>query len=190
VFPNNLVGYFNFNELRKVDQIGNFELMTSPSGGPGFGGEGMSLYVEHDSNYAVTSKNDLGITEMSVMFWVYVIESGTYGYRSIISKMKSDMTNVTPTIKYSTHGSVIELILTTVGTNVSGLSEPEPTSIITNGALMPFKWTHLAFTISPSTAAIYINGMMDKNRSFNQYIQFNQENWVIGENAVVDGVDM
>lgn len=113
--------------------------MTTPSGGPGFGGNGYSLYVEHDSNYAITSKNDLGLTEMSVMFWVYVVESGTYGFRSILSKMDNNMKNITPTIKYSTHNSIIELIVTSEGSVAGGLATPEPTSIITNGALIPFK---------------------------------------------------
>jgi len=90
VFPENLVGYFDFNSLRRVDEIGNFELTTEPAGGPGFGNTGMSLYVEHDMSYKLTSKNDLSLTNMTFMFWIYIVESGTFGFRSIISKMNDE----------------------------------------------------------------------------------------------------
>ena len=76
--------------MRKVDQLGNFELSSDPSGGPGLNGSGMSLYVENNMSYHVKSKNDLELTNFTIMFWIYIIETGTMGYRAIVSKMNKD----------------------------------------------------------------------------------------------------
>jgi hypothetical protein len=118
----------------------------------------MSLYVEGDVSYIATSKKDLGLKAMSVMFWVYVIESGSFGFRSLLSKMDKSLRVVTPTIKYSTQSKIIELIVTTLGTTASGSSSMSPESMVSTGALVPYRWTHLAFTISANSATIYING--------------------------------
>lgn len=162
-----LVGHYTFDDMVGHDSSGNGNgMIPHPEVGPSRGGVGASAYF-NGTNYGFI--NHIGAfesTELTVAFWVFLLQERSTQYRYLIHKGKTLSSGGTPTLSIMSNNRLHLQVTTQAGTTESMDSK---------AAIYAGRWTHIAVVISVKSVQLYVNGIVDAEFIASSRVQFNQE---------------
>ena len=96
--PNGLVAYYTFDDSQGVDSSGrgNHAKVAAPAG-PGHGPSGFGAAFDGSRMMEVPRTPDFESNDLTVSFWMYLLEDSTNSYRTIFRKAQH-AADMTPTL--------------------------------------------------------------------------------------------
>jgi len=191
ILPNarheNLIGYWNFEEIRALDNSGlrNHALNVVKSG-PTFNGIGNSGYFSNGDYLEVSHTKAFEGDDFTITFWIFMIQdffSANKGtrYCPLIQKGKDDLSSKSysrfPAIFFDRKEKFIQVFLKTKTQNSKNI---EGEFITSNSKINNQKWMHISLVKKNKQIKLYINGILDNTLEVSDTLQKNSENIFIG----------
>ena len=152
--PNGLVAYYTFDDSQGVDSSGrgNHAKVAAPAG-PGHGPSGFGAAFDGSRMMEVPRTPDFESNDLTVSFWMYLLEDSTNSYRTIFRKAQH-AADMTPTLMMLPMDRRLHVRIATTGTVTTGFDST---------AVIPLRrWTHVAVVIKGGAAmTLYVNGVKD-----------------------------
>ncbi|KRX04942.1 Concanavalin A-like lectin/glucanases superfamily [Pseudocohnilembus persalinus] len=177
----NLIGHWNFDQKYAIDQTYNQnDIQEQFQVGPQQGGAGASAYFDGISQLNIKNIQQYNDSkEFTIAFWIYLIQfDGNKGWLTIFSKGDSNA-ELSPTIQLWPNSSKLHVKYCT--------EYDQSETIDSKGAILPRRWTHLAFTFSNQLVQIYINGQLDNQQVLNGQLILNDGNIHLGRDLWYQG---
>lgn len=178
--PKSLVIWWTFDDNSMFDSSGNKVYGTPiPKAGPPRFIKGASAFFTGDYFTKVPNFSNLINKDMTISFWIYLLEDSTGNWRTLITKGNKS-TELTPTIMLWPKERRLHV---RVGTETFWNEGLESKSII------PLKqWTHVVVTFGGLMIQIFINGNKDNQIILNSKIKMNDGDFYIGKDLQKTGV--
>jgi len=149
-----LVAYYTFDDNAALDSSGNGHHATAiPLAGPGYGPSGSGARFDGSQMMEVPHSPEFSSNDLSVSFWIYLLEDSTNSYRTIFRKaaVSADMT---PALMLLPTDRRLHVRLATSKTVVTGFDST---------AVVPLRrWTHIAWVLKGGAAlTLFVNGIKD-----------------------------
>jgi len=176
-----LVGSWSFDDESAHDESGHkHNLFPAPEVGPARWGVGASARF----NGTTMSMTDFavahGSNEMTVMFWIYLLEDSIGSWRTILRK--GDNVQMTPTMQLWSKERRLHARVTTEAGEVEGVDSV---------AVVPLRrWTHVAFVIQGKLLQLYVNGIFDSQVVTRRAAAFNRLPLYLGRDPWHPGTGM
>lgn len=182
--PKNLIGYWNFDEIKPIDNSGfkNHAAHTVQSG-PSFGGIGYSAYFTEGKYLEVQHSNDFKSKDFTVSFWFYLMkdENNFSGTKicPLIQKGKDDLFNKTynrfPSIYFDRKVRNFKVYMIS---NKEHIIQGE--NFTSNAKATYEKWVHISLIKKNKNLKFYFNGILDFQINLKREIEINTDNLFIG----------
>ncbi len=172
--PKGLVGYYNFDEIRVLDNSGNRNHGVGlVSAGQAFGGAGSSglftsgNYVTIPGNPGFSNPDN---TDFSVTFWLFVVQdffSASKGVRycPLVQKGKDDLFAKTyqrkPAIYYDRKDKNLKFYIKTANQDY-----PQGKYMTSNAKVTAQRWLHIGLVKINNKLKLYVNGILDSQLIF------------------------
>ena len=174
-----LVGHWKFDDLVGHDSsgLGN-GMLPFPQVGPARGGVGASAYFNGTNYGYVGHIGAFESSDMTIAFWVYLLQDATGQFRYLIQK--GDSNEFTPTLSLWDKNNRLHLKVTTESGTVESLDSSARLSV--------GRWSHVAVVIQGSLVQLYVNGIMDAQLiSGGGNVQFNRMPLYVGRGPTHSG---
>ena len=134
----NRAGWWKFDDSMGYDSTGHGnDVFPIPNVGPAKGGVGYSARFNGTSMSAIPHSRAFQWHQMTISFWIYLLQDSTGGWRTILKK--GTETDGTPNLMLWPNKRKIHARVTT---------ELEPNAGLESIAVLPLRrWTHVAFTM-------------------------------------------
>ena len=154
-----LIAHYSFDDSRALDSSGHGNhASVVPMSGPGHGPEGNGAWFDGVKAMEVPHIPAMASPDLTVSFWLYLLEDSTNSYRTLVRKAKV-VQDMTPAIMLLPNDRRLHLRLSTTATAGSG------NSIVgfDSTAVIPLRrWTHVAYVLKGGAAlSLYVNGVKD-----------------------------
>ena len=150
-----LIAHYNFDDERATDSSGHGNhAETAPMAGPGHGPVGAGAWFDGTNGMMMVPHIPaMNSPDLTVAFWLYILEDSTNSYRTLLRKAK-EPSDMTPTLMLLPNERRLHIRLSTTGSAVVGFDST---------AVLPLRrWTHVAYVLKGGAAlALYINGIKD-----------------------------
>jgi len=151
----NLIAHYDFDDNRASDSSGHGNhAKTAPMAGPGHGPTGAGAWFDGTNGMMeVPHIPAMSSPDLTVSFWMYLLEDSTNSYRTLLRKAKEPQ-DMTPALMLLPNERRLHLRLSTSGTAVIGFDST---------AIIPLRrWTHVAYVLKGGAAlSLYVNGVKD-----------------------------
>ena len=164
--PKGLIGYWNFDEIKPLDNSGRRNHgKGSAKAGPAFGGMGNSAYFSNGEYIEVSNSDDLNSNDFTITFWLYVINdnySNNKGIRfcPLLQKGDDNLNDKEyqrgPALYFDRKDRNMKVYITT-----SDKENEQGESFTSNGKITFQRWLHIAITKNNNIVKLYINGILD-----------------------------
>jgi hypothetical protein len=166
--PKGLVGYWNFDEIRPLDNSGNRNHgagVVKP--GPAFGGFGSSAQFTGGEYVTVPFTPAFQSSDFSVTFWLFVVQdfftsSKGIRYCPLVQRGNDDLFaknyHRSPALYYDRKEKNLKFY---VKTNSDDASQGE--SLLSNARITTQRWMHIAIIKSDNKLKLYVNGILDNS---------------------------
>lgn len=169
--PKSLVGHWAFDDMVGHDSSGKGNgMLPYPQVGPARGGVGYSGYFNGTNYGFVPHIGDFESRDMTLSFWLFLIQDYTGTFRYLIQK--GDSRHFTPTLSLWDKNNKLHLKVTTE----TGITE----SLDSTAVIQMARWTHIAVVIQGKLLQIYVNGIMDAQLIASSNIHFNRMPFFVG----------
>jgi len=149
-----LVAYYTFDDSAGLDTsgLGNHAKVSAPAG-PGHGPAGFGAMFDGSRMMEVPRSADFESNDLTISFWMYLLEDSTNSYRTIFRKAEH-AADMTPALMLLPMDRRLHVRLATTGTVTTGFDST---------AVIPLRrWTHVAFILKGGAAlTLYVNGVKD-----------------------------
>ena len=150
-----LIAYYNFDDARAVDSSGHGNhAEQAPMAGPGHGTTGAGAWFDGTNGMMVVPHIPaMNTPDLTVSFWMYLLEDSTNSYRTLLRKAK-ETNDMTPALMLLPNERRLHIRLTTTSSSVIGFDST---------AIIPLRrWTHVAYVLKGGAAlSLYVNGVKD-----------------------------
>lgn len=174
-----LVGHWTFDEVKPIDSSGRSNhAMHSIAAGPGVLGRGASAMFNGFDYVSIPHSEDFDGSDFSVTFWMYLYKDpkalNTHGEALCPILRKGAAGKSAPGILLNTHTGKVTVRLTTT-------SEAETAeSLVSEGKVRKKAWVHVALVRKGAMTKLYLNGVLDKEKTTRGATQSNKGNLFIG----------
>jgi hypothetical protein len=174
-----LVGHWTFDEVKPIDSSGRSNhAMHSIPAGPGVLGRGASAMFNGFDYVSIPHSEDFDGSDFSVTFWMYLYKDpkalNTHGEALCPILRKGAAGKSAPGILLNTHTGKVTVRLTTT-------SEAETAeSMVSEGKVRKKAWVHVALVRKGAMTKLYLNGVLDKEKTTRGATQSNKGNLFIG----------
>jgi hypothetical protein len=188
----NLIGYWNFEEIRVLDNSGlRNHALNAVKSGPSFTGIGNSGYFTNSDYLEIPHTKAFEGSDFTITFWIFIIQDfftaskGTR-YCPLIQKGKDDLSSKKysrfPAIYYDRKDKFLKII---VKTNNQEPERIEGESIITNSKINNQKWMHISLIKKDKIIKLYVNGILDNTLEIElrYYNSYEDESFIMAEAA-------
>jgi len=154
-----LIAHYNFDDDRASDTSGHGNhAKVVPNAGPGHGPTGAGAWFDGVRAMEVPHIKRMESPDLSVCFWMYLLEDSTNSYRTLVRKAKV-VQDMTPAIMLLPNDRRLHIRLTTTASSNSAATVVGFDST----AVIPLRrWTHVAYVLKGGAAlSLYINGVKD-----------------------------
>ena len=182
--PKNLIGYWNFDEIKPIDNSGFKNHATHiVQSGPSFGGLGYSAYFTEGKYLEVQHTNDFKSKDFTISFWFYLMkdENNFSGTKlcPLIQKGKDDLFNKIynrfPSIYFHRKDRNFKVFMIS---NKQNLIQGE--NFTSNSKATYEKWVHISLIKKKKNLKFYFNGILDYQINFKKELEINTDNFYIG----------
>jgi hypothetical protein len=153
-----LIAHYTFDDDRAADSsgLGN-HAKNAPMAGPGHGPTGNGAWFDGIKPMEVPHIPAMSSPDLTVSFWLYLLEDSTNSYRTLLRKAAS-VQDMTPSLMLLPNDRRLHIRLSTTGSTSS-----TATVGFDSTAVIPLRrWTHVAYVLKGGAAlALYINGVKD-----------------------------
>ena len=150
-----LVAHYTFDDARSSDSSGHGNhAKTAPLAGPGHGPTGAGAWFDGTTSMMeVPHIPQMESPDMTVSFWMYLLEDSTNSYRTLLRKAK-EPSDMTPALMLLPNERRLHVRLAVTGSAVIGFDST---------ALIPLRrWVHVAYVVKGGAAlSLYVNGVKD-----------------------------
>ena len=150
-----LIAHYDFDSERAADSSGHGNhAETAPSAGPGHGPTGAGAWFDGASAVMkVPHIPEMNSRDLTVSFWMYLLEDSTNSYRTILRKAGA-VGDMTPALMLLPNERRLHV---RVATTTSGVVGFDSTALV-----QLRRWTHVAFVLKGGAAlSLYVNGVKD-----------------------------
>ena len=171
-----LVGHWTFDEVKPIDSSGRSNhAMHSIAAGPGVLGRGASAIFNGFDYVSIPHSEDFDGSDSSVTLDVLVQRSKSLNsHGEAPAPFTRESGKSAPGILLNTHTGKITVRLTTT----SEASESE--SLVSEGTVRKKAWVHVALVRKGAMTKLYLNGVLDKEKTTRGATQSNKGNLFIG----------
>lgn len=183
----NLMGYWNFEEVKPLDFSGlRNHGLNIVKAGPAFGSLGHSGYFSNGEFLEIPHTKAFESPNFTITFWVFIIQdffSASKGLRfcPLFQKGKDDLLVKTfsrfPSIYYDRQDKNFKV---SIKTKSQQADQAEGESFTSFSKLNTQKWMHVALTKSDKEVKLYLNGIFDKSITLKDEPELNSENIFVG----------
>ncbi len=191
IFPNarqeNLIGYWNFEEMKVLDNSGlRNHAVNIVKSGPSFNGMGSSAYFSNGDFIEIPHTKVFEEENFSITFWIFIIQdffTATKGIRycPILQKGKDDLLSKKysrfPGLYYDRKEKFLKVF---VKTNNKNADKEEGDSFQSNSKLNNQRWIHISLVKKSKNVKLYINGILDTTFDSDNILENNSENIFVG----------
>jgi len=164
--PRGLVGYWNFDEIRALDNSGNRNHgVGRVKSGPAFGGFGSSGFFSSGDYIQIPASPAFKSTDFTVTFWLFVVQdfftsSKGIRYCPLVQRGNDDLFAKTyqrsPAIYYDRKDKNLKVLVKTANEEA-----PQGEFVITNARVGSQRWLHIAVVKLDTKLKVYVNGILD-----------------------------
>ena len=144
-----LVAHYNFDDARATDSSGHGNHpKVVPNAGPGHGPTGSGAWFDGIKSMEVPHIPALDSPDLTVAFWMYLLEDSTNSYRTLVRKAKV-VQDMTPAIMLLPNDRRLHIRLSTTASSRSD------TAVVgfDSTAVIPLRrWTHVAYVLKGGAA--------------------------------------
>lgn len=179
-----LIGYWNFDEEKPLDQSGNRNhAIGKIDAGPAFGGYGASAYFNNGNYLYVSNNNSFNSLNFSLTFLVFIKtninENKGADSCPLIHKGNDDLVakkyQRNPAIYYDRKNKKVSVYIKT-----DNREELQGERIESKGGLLPNKWYHIAVVQNNNNVYLYLNGLLDSQLTLKGLSELNTGPLYIG----------
>ncbi|MCQ2818553.1 MAG: LamG domain-containing protein [archaeon] len=176
-----LLVHYTFDEIIPKDSSGNSNDPIGEIGvGPSAMVKGNSAYFNGTQMLTIPHKENFEQKgDLSVSFWIYLLEDSTGNWRTILQKGEN-IQELTPTIMLWPNERRLHVRAGSESVWNDGLES--------KGLLNLRQWTHIALVISGQMMQLFINGNLDSQTILKGKVLFNKGDFHIGKDAWHSGV--
>eukprot|EP00966_Prymnesium_polylepis_P243807 5638525-Prymnesium_polylepis.1 len=149
-----LAAHYTFDDRAAFDHSGSgHHARTSPNAGPGHGPGGNGAWFDGSNLMEVPHIPAMMANDLTVSFWMYLLEDSTNSYRTIFRKAHA-ASDMTPALMLLPNDRRLHMRIGTTLTAVTGFDST---------AVIPLRrWTHVAYVLKGGSAlSLYVNGVKD-----------------------------
>jgi hypothetical protein len=130
---------------------------TVPPAGPGHGPTGNGAWFDGVKPMEVAHSPAMSSRDLTVSFWMYLLEDSTNSYRTLLRKASS-VQDMTPALMLLPNDRRLHIRLSTTATSSSAAVVGFDST-----AVIPLRrWTHVAYVLRGGAAlSLYVNGVKD-----------------------------
>ena len=153
-----LIAHYTFDDARATDTSGHGNhAKVVPMAGPGHGPVGAGAWFDGIKAMEVPHIPKMDSPDLTIAFWIYLLEDSTNSYRTIVRKAKVQQ-DMTPSIMLLPNDRRLHIRLST-----NAASANNAVVGFDSTAVIPLRrWTHVACVLKGGAAlALYINGVKD-----------------------------
>ena len=154
-----LIAHYNFDDDRASDSSGHGNhAKVVPNAGPGHGPAGAGAWFDGVKSMEVPHIPAMASPDLTVSFWLYLLEDSTNSYRTLVRKAKA-VQDMTPAIMLLPNDRRLHIRLTTT----AGSSASATVVGFDSTSVIPLRrWTHVAYVLKGGAAlSLYVNGVKD-----------------------------
>jgi hypothetical protein len=166
--PKGLVGYWNFDELRVLDNSGNrHHGVGIVNSGPAFGGIGSSALFTSGNYITIPASSAFKSSDFTITFWLFVVQdffSSSKGVRycPLLQRGNDDLFSKTyqrgPALYYDRKEKNLKLFIKTASQiNLQG------ENLTSNAKVTSQRWLHISLVKMDTKLKIYVNGILDSS---------------------------
>lgn len=177
-----LVGWWKFDDGFGYDSSGNgAHAAPVPQPGPPHGMTGFSAQFNGNDFIAIPNSATHQVRQMSVLFWVFLLEDATGTMRTILRKGSAE-DEQTPKIMLQAETNRLHAVVST---------EVADKETLDSIAVIPTRrWTHVALLIEGKLMQLYVNGMFDSQVVLKGSTVFNPKMLMVGKELGGPGARM
>lgn len=177
----NLIGHYTFDESYEKDSSGHKNHLNGfIEYGPSYNIKGNSAYFSGNDMLTIKHNNeDYKGSDLSISFWIYLLEDSTDNWRTIINK-GNNIQELTPTIMLWPKERRLHIRASTEMFWNEGIE-----SI---GIINLKQWTFITVIFSGQMVQLYINGILDNQKILKGKIIINEGEFHIGKDPWHEGV--
>jgi len=157
--PRGLIAQYSFDDARATDASGHGNhAKVAPNAGPGYGPTGAGAWFDGVKAMEVPHIPKMDSPDLTVSFWLYLLEDSTNSYRTLVRKAKT-VEDMTPAIMLLPNDRRLHIRLSTTASSQSGSTVVgfDSTAVIPTR-----RWTHVAYVLKGGAAlSLYVNGVKD-----------------------------
>jgi hypothetical protein len=167
-------GWWKFDDGFGYDWSGNgAHAQPVPAAGPARGGHGASAAFNGKEDFIMIPNSKVAQSrQMTVMFWMYLLEDFTGTMRTILRKGAS-ADEKTPTIMLQAESRRLRVLASSEAADKEGFDSV--------AYIPPKRWTHVALMIEGKLMQLYVNGMFDSQVVMKGNAVFNTGPFVVGK---------
>jgi hypothetical protein len=164
--PNGLVGYWNFDEMKPLDNSGNkLHAIGIVKPGPAFGGLGSSALFSSGDFVQVPFNNGFDSKNFSITFWLFVVQDFFTSNKGIrfcpfIQRGEDDLVEKkyqrSPGIYFDRKDKNFVIFTTT-----SDKDNTEGETLTSNAKITYQRWLHVSLVKDGNKLKLYVNGILD-----------------------------
>ena len=154
-----LIAHYNFDDDRASDSSGHGNhAKVVPNAGPGHGPVGAGAWFDGVKSMEVPHIPAMASPDLTVSFWLYLLEDSTNSYRTLVRKAKA-VQDMTPAIMLLPNDRRLHIRLTTT----AGSSASATVVGFDSTSVIPLRrWTHVAYVLKGGAAlSLYVNGVKE-----------------------------
>ena len=154
-----LIAHYTFDDNRAADSSGHGNhAKVVPNAGPGHGATGAGAWFDGVKSMEVPHIPTMESPDLTVSFWLYLLEDSTNSYRTLVRKAKS-VTDMTPAIMLLPNDRRLHIRLSTTA---SAQSASQVVGFDSTALIPLRRWTHVAYVLKGGAAlSLYVNGVKD-----------------------------
>ena len=154
-----LIAHYTFDDNRAADSSGHGNhAKVVPNAGPGHGATGAGAWFDGVKSMEVPHIPTMDSPDLTVSFWLYLLEDSTNSYRTLVRKAKS-VTDMTPAIMLLPNDRRLHIRLSTTA---SAQSASQVVGFDSTALIPLRRWTHVAYVLKGGAAlSLYVNGVKD-----------------------------
>jgi hypothetical protein len=166
--PKGLVGYWNFDEARVLDNSGNRNHgIGVVNAGPAFGGVGSSGLFTSGNYITIPANPGFQSSDFTITFWLFVVQdffSSNKGVRycPLMQRGNDDLFSKTyqrgPALYYDRKEKNLKLFIkTAIESSIQG------ENLKSNAKVTSQRWLHISLVKMDTKLKIYVNGILDSS---------------------------
>lgn len=183
--PKGLVGYWNFDEVRPLDNSGNRNHGVGVvKSGPAFGGSGASAFFSGGDYITIPYQTAMSSPDFTVTFWLFVVQdfftaSKGIRYCPLFQRGNDDLFSKkfqrSPALYYDRKEKSLKFY---VKTKNEELIQGE--SLTSNARITTQRWLHIAIVKIDNKLKLYVNGILDNQMILKSNIEKSEAPLYIG----------